>query len=354
MAERLLMRGNEALCEGAIIAGCRYYFGYPITPQNAVPAYMSWRMPEVGGVFLQAESEIASINMVWGASLAGKRVMTSSSSPGISLMQEGISYLAAAQLPAVIVNMVRGGPGLGNIALAQSDYFQAVKGGGHGDYRTIVLAPATVQELTLLMIDAFDLADLYRNPVVVLGDAALGQITEALTLPKPSTRPMPPKDWVVDGCRGRDPRKIMSLRLYPKKALEDLNLELKEKYDEIEKNEQRFEAYEIEDAEIILVAFGMSARIAKATLLRARNEGLKVGLIRPIVLWPFPTAIISSLAEESRVKAFVDVEMNLGQMVEDVRLAVNGRKPVTFYGRTAGMIPDEDELFERILEVGRS
>jgi 2-oxoglutarate ferredoxin oxidoreductase subunit alpha len=353
MAERLLMRGNEALCEGAIIAGCRYYFGYPITPQNEVPAYMSWRMPEVGGVFLQAESEIGSINMVWGASLAGKRAMTSSSSPGISLMQEGISYLAAAQLPAVIVNMVRGGPGLGNIALAQSDYFQAVKGGGHGDYRTIVFAPATVQELAQLMVDAFDLADLYRTPVVVLGDAALGQITEALTLPEPSTRPMPAKDWAVDGCKDREPRKIMSLRLSPQHALEELNLELKAKYDEIEKKEQRYEAYEIEDAEIILVAFGMASRIAKATLLRARKEGLKVGMIRPILLWPFPNAVISALAEEDRIKGFIDVEMNLGQMVEDVRLAVNGRKGVSFYGRTAGMLPDEDDLFQKILEVDR-
>jgi len=347
------MRGNEALCEGAIIAGCRYYFGYPITPQNEVPAYMSWRMPEVGGVFLQAESEIGSINMVWGASLAGKRVMTSSSSPGISLMQEGISYLAAAQLPSVIVNMVRGGPGLGNIAAAQSDYFQAVKGGGHGDYRTIVLAPATVEELTHLMVEAFDLADLYRTPVIVLGDAALGQITEALTLPEPSTRRLPEKDWILDGCKGREPRTIMSLRLYPQRALEELNMELKKKYDEIEKKEQRYESYELDDAEIVLVSFGMASRIAKASLLRAREEGMKIGLIRPITLWPFPSDIISTLAQKERVRGFIDVEMNLGQMVEDVRLAVNGRKDVAFYGRTAGMIPEEDELFQKIVEVDR-
>jgi 2-oxoglutarate ferredoxin oxidoreductase subunit alpha len=348
------MRGNEALCEGAIIAGCRYYFGYPITPQNEVPAYMSWRMPEVGGVFLQAESEIGSINMVWGASLAGKRVMTSSSSPGISLMQEGISYLAAAELPAVIVNMVRGGPGLGNIAGAQSDYFQSVRGGGHGDYRTIVLAPATVHELTHMMIDAFDLADLYRTPVIVLGDGALGQMTEALTLPTPSTRKLPKKDWILDGCRGRGPRKIMSLRLSPQGALEKLNLGLKKKYEEIERKEQRYEAYEIDDAEIIVVSFGMASRIAKASILRAREEGIRVGLIRPTTLWPFPVDIIGELSREKRIKGFIDVEMNLGQMVEDVRLAVNGRSEVTFYGRTAGMLPDEEVLLQHIVAMDRS
>jgi 2-oxoglutarate ferredoxin oxidoreductase subunit alpha len=345
------MRGNEALCEGAIIAGCRYYFGYPITPQNEVPAYMSMRMPEVGGVFLQAESEIGSINMVWGASLAGKRVMTSSSSPGISLMQEGISYLAAAQLPAVIVNMVRGGPGLGNIAPAQSDYFQAVKGGGHGDYRTIVLAPATVHELTHLMVDAFDLADLHRTPVIVLGDGALGQMTEALTLPEPSGRKLPEKEWVLDGCAGREPRKIMSLRLSPQGALEELNLELQKKYDRIEREEQRYESIAIDDAEIVLVAFGMASRIAKASIMRAREEGIRVGLIRPITLWPFPTAVIDEMSRHRRVKGFIDVEMNLGQMIEDVRLSVNGRKTVAFYGRTAGMLPDEEELYRKILEV---
>lgn len=351
MSERILMRGNEALCEGAIIAGCRYYFGYPITPQNEVPAYMSMRMPEVGGVFLQAESEIGSINMVWGASLAGKRVMTSSSSPGISLMQEGISYLAAAELPAVIVNMVRGGPGLGNIAPAQSDYFQAVKGGGHGDYRTIVLAPATVQEIAHMMIDAFDLADIYRTPVVVLGDGALGQMTEALTLPEPSKRKMPKKDYVLDGCRGREPRMIKSLRLSPQGALEELNLRLKKKYAAIEEKEPRYEAYEIDDAEIVIVSFGMASRIARVSAMSAREQGIKVGLVRPITLWPFPGRILSDLAAESRLKGFIVVEMNMGQMVEDVRLVVNGKKEVTFYGRTAGMLPDEDVLLQKIVEV---
>lgn len=351
MSERLLMRGNEALCEGAIIAGCRYYFGYPITPQNEVPAYMAMRMPEVGGVFLQAESEIGSINMVWGASLAGKRVMTSSSSPGISLMQEGISYLAAGELPAVIVNMMRGGPGLGNIAPAQSDYFQSVKGGGHGDYRTIVLAPASVEELAHLMIDAFDLADLYRTPVIMLGDGALGQMTEALTLPEPSERKLPPKDYILDGCKGRKERTIKSLRLSPQGALEELNLKLKAKYDEITEKEQRYETYEIEDAEIIIVSFGMASRIARVCVMQAREKGIKVGLLRPIALWPFPEGYISELASRDNVKGFIDVEMNLGQMIEDVRLAVNGRKEVFFYGRTAGMLPEEDELLQKIVEV---
>jgi 2-oxoglutarate ferredoxin oxidoreductase subunit alpha len=277
--------------------------------------------------------------------------MTSSSSPGISLMQEGISYLAAAQLPAVVVNMVRGGPGLGNIAPAQSDYFQSVKGGGHGDYRTIVLAPATVHELTHLMIDAFDLADLYRIPVIVLGDGALGQMTEALTLPKPSNRKIPEKNYILDGCKGRKERTIKSLRLSPQGALEELNLKLQAKHEKIQKKEQRYEAYKIDDAEIIIVSFGMASRIARVCVTLARNRGIKVGLLRPITLWPFPEDIISELATMDRVKCFLDVEMNLGQMVEDVRLAVNGKKEVFFYGRTAGMLPDEDELLQKIREV---
>ena len=351
MGKRLLMRGNEALCEGAIIAGCRHYFGYPITPQNEIPAYMSQRMPEVGGCFLQAESEIASINMMWGASCAGKRAMTSSSSPGISLMQEGISYMAGAELPAVIVNMVRGGPGLGNIAPAQSDYFQATRGGGHGDYFIIVLAPSTVEELTHIMIDAFDLADIYRTPVLVLGDGVLGQIAEPLVLPEPSIRVLPEKDWILDGAKNRDARKIISLRLSPPKALEEHNWKLKKKYDEIQKKEIRYEEYLTDDAEIIIVSFGTSARVCKASIQTAREKGIKAGLIRPITLWPYPAEIISGLAKQSRVKAFIDVEMNMGQMIQDVELAVKGEKEVYFYGRTAGMLPDESELFDKITEV---
>jgi 2-oxoglutarate ferredoxin oxidoreductase subunit alpha len=353
MGERVLMRGNEALCEGAIIAGCRYYFGYPITPQNEVPAYMSMRMPQVDGVFLQAESEIASINMVWGASAAGKRVMTSSSSPGISLMQEGISYLSGAELPAVVVNVVRGGPGLGNIAPAQSDYFQSTRGGGHGDYRTIALAPATVQELTWLMVDAFDLADLYRNPVVVQADGVLGQMSEPLVLPEPSGREIPSKDYILDGAEGRAQRKLMSLRLNPEGALEELNLKLRQKYDRIEGAEVRYDTAKLEDAEHVIVAYGTSSRVARASMKRAREKGVKVGLVRPITLWPFPADVIRGLSAEPRVRSFITVEMSMGQMIEDVRLAVEGRKPVHFYGRTAGVLPEEDELLDTIVEVSR-
>jgi 2-oxoglutarate ferredoxin oxidoreductase subunit alpha len=353
MDKRILMRGNEALCEGAIIAGCRFYFGYPITPQNEVPAYMARRLPEVGGCFLQAESEIASINMIWGASCAGKRAMTSSSSPGISLMQEGMSYLAGAELPAVIVNMVRGGPGLGNIGPSQADYFQSTRGGGHGDYHIIVLAPATVQELTNIMIDAFDLADIYRTPVLVFGDGILGQMTEPLVLPEPSNRVIPKKDYILVGAKDRDPRIVMSLRLSPPKALEEHNLKLQKKCKEIEKNEVRFEAYMTDDAELIIVSFGTSSRVCKSSIQRVREKGMSVGMIRPITLWPFPADIIKELAGNARVRAFLDVEMNLGQMIEDVQLAVNGLKPVYFYGRTAGMLPDEDELVAKIMEVYR-
>jgi len=351
MGERILMRGNEALCEGAIIAGCKYYFGYPITPQNEIPAYMANRLPEVGGVFLQAESEIASINMIWGAGCAGKRAMTSSSSPGISLMQEGISYLAGAELPAVIVNMVRGGPGLGNIAPAQSDYFQSTRGGGHGDYYVIVLAPATVEELTHMMVDAFDLADIYRTPVIVLGDGVLGQMTEPLVLPEPSTRVIPEKDYILDGAKNRKPRTIKSLRLAPQQALEDHNMELKEKYEEIMKKEVRYEGYMIDDAEIIVVSFGTSSRVCKSSIQMVRENGIKVGMIRPVTLWPFPSEIISDLAKNTGVRAFLDVEMNYGQMIEDVKLSVNGEKEVHFYGRTGGMLPDENELYNKIMEV---
>ena len=348
---RVLMRGNEAMCEGAIIAGCRLYFGYPITPQNEVPAYMSARMPEVGGVFLQAESELAAINMVWGASCAGKRVMTSSSSPGISLMQEGISYLAGAELPAVIVNVMRGGPGLGNIAPSQSDYFQATRGGGHGDYFCPVLAPSSVEEMAHFMIDAFDIADIYRTPVIVLTDGVLGQMTEPLVLPEPSKRELPPKDWILDGADGRPARKIMSLRLNPQPALEEHNLHLKKKYEEMRKNEVRYDTFMIDDAEVVLVAFGLCSRIAKAAIKMARDEGIPAGLVRPISLWPFPEKIISELSTLDRIRCFLDVEMNFGQMIQDVKLAVNGRKDVHFYGRTGGMIPEETEVFRMIKEV---
>jgi 2-oxoglutarate ferredoxin oxidoreductase subunit alpha len=328
MGDKVLMRGNEALCEGAIIAGCRFYFGYPITPQNEVPAYMAWRLPEVNGCFLQAESELSAINMVWG-----------------------ISYLAGAELPAVIVNIMRGGPGLGSIGPSQSDYFQATRGGGHGDYRTIVLAPQSVQEIADIMIDAFDLADIYRNPVIVLGDGVIGQMTEPLVLPKPSTRTLSEKDWILDGADGRDARVVMSLRLSPPGALETHNLHLQEKFERMEKTEVRYEEYELSDAELVIVAFGTSARVARACVQKARGLGMKVGLLRPVTLWPFCADAVNTLAAEKRVKAFLTVEMNLGQMLEDVRLAVEGRKEIFFYGRTGGTVPDEDELFGKIAEV---
>lgn len=348
MAKKL-MKGNEALGEGAIQAGCRFYAGYPITPQNELIAYMAKRMSQVGGVFIQSESELAAVSMLYGASLAGARAMTSSSSPGISLMQEGISYLAGAELPCVIVNIQRGGPGLGNISGAQGDYFQATRGGGHGDYRTLVLAPHSVREMFHLGREAFDLADRYRNPVVILGDGVLGQMMEPVEMKneKLKIKNLPKKDWILDGCQGREPRSIKSLRL-GEGSLEKHNEELAEKYQEMEK-EIRYEALNLEDAQVILVAFGTPARICKEAMHRARKEGLKVGLIRPITLFPFPKEIISKNA--SRIKGCLTVEMNLGQMVEDVRSAVSGRCPVHFYGRPAGGLPEVEVVIKRIKEI---
>ena len=347
------MCGNEVIGEAAIQAGCRYYFGYPITPQNELIAYMSKRLPEAGGVFLQSESELAAINMVFGASAAGGRAMTSSSSPGVSLMQEGISYLAAAQLPAVIVNIVRGGPGLGNIAPAQSDYFQSTRGGGHGDYRTIVLAPSTVQELADLTPLAFDLADKYRSTVIILGDGILGQMMEPVEIKSKIIRrggqkSKSKKPWALTGAKGRPRNLIRSLYL-GEGVLEKHNQLLQKKYEEISKKEVRHEAISVEDAELILVAYGTSARISGAALREARKEGLKVGMLRPITLWPFPSQVISEAAD--RVKAFLTVEMSCGQMVEDVRLAVGGRCPVHFYGRTGGEVPTAEEILKEIKKL---
>lgn len=344
---KILMKGNIALCEGAIAADCKAYFGYPITPQNEVPAHMSKRMVELGRVFLQAESEVAAINMVLGASVTGKRSMTSSSSPGISLKQEGISYLAGCELPSVIVNVQRGGPGLGNISGAQSDYFQSVKGGGHGDYHLIVLAPHSVQEMYDFTYQAFDLADKYRNPVMILSDGIIGQMMEPMELTKFQPVNNYKKDWVLDGCAGREPRSIRSLYM-DEGALEKHNWDLKKKYDSILQNEVRFETINTEDADIILVAFGISARIAKAAARQARIQGLKVGCIRPITLWPFPEKIISDIAASSSKKKFLVLEMNLGQMVEDVRLAVNGRCPVEFLGNPGGGIITAKDVLTKL------
>jgi 2-oxoglutarate ferredoxin oxidoreductase subunit alpha len=347
----ILMKGNEAIAEAAIIAGCRYYFGYPITPQNELPAYMSLRMPKVGGTFLQAESEVAAINMVFGAAAAGARVMTSSSSPGVSLKMEGISYMAGAELPAVVVNMMRGGPGLGNIAGAQGDYFQAVKGGGHGDYHSIVLAPSTVQELADLTVKAFDLADRYRIVVILLGDGFIGQMSEPISLPKPSGLVFDKSGWALTGAKGRDTHHIVSLRLNPEDALEKLNIRLQAKYRDIEGKETLFEESEIGGAEFLLVGFGLSARICRSAVSALRKTGIKAGFFRPITLWPFPRAEIAAAAAGK--KKVLVVEMNAGQMVEDVRLAVGGAAPVDFYGTMGGITPQVDAIVERIKTYAR-
>jgi 2-oxoglutarate ferredoxin oxidoreductase subunit alpha len=325
------------VAESAVRAGCRFYFGYPITPQNEIPEYMSERLSKIeGGTFIQAESEVASIHMVIGASMAGGRAMTSSSGPGISLKQEGISFLSALELPAVIVNMTRGGPGLGNIAPAQSDYFQATRGGGHGDYRNIVLGPSSCQELANLTYEAFELADRYRTPVIMLGDGMLGQMMEPVELPPEiQLKKLPHKDWTLTGAKGRPSRFIRSLILDTTEE-EEHNWKLMRKYEKITKEELRWETFFTDDAKMIVVAFGIAARIAKGAIKRAREEGLKVGLFRPISLWPFPSKAIKDLTK--RTKHFFVFEMNMGQMVEDVKLALEGSGEVHFYGRPGGVV----------------
>lgn len=350
---RVLITGNEAMAQGAIDAGCQLYAGYPITPQNEFIAYMARRMPELGRVFIQAESELAAINMVFGASASGARAMTSSSSPGISLKQEGISYLAGAQLPAVIVNVMRGGPGLGNISPAQSDYFQATRGGGHGDYHCIVLAPHTISESYDYMFKAFDLADKYRTAVIVLSDGMLGQMMEPLEI-RNSCLPGRQakfeirnyrKPWALTGCKGRKPNIIRSLYL-AEGALEKLNLILQKKYKAIQEKEQRYEGLFLDDAKIILVAYGTMARITKNVVKRLRDKGRKIGFIRPITLWPFPKKAFAG--KPSSHRRYLVVEMSYGQMWEDVLLAVNGKFPVEFLGRAGGAIPSEEEIIKKI------
>jgi 2-oxoglutarate/2-oxoacid ferredoxin oxidoreductase subunit alpha len=350
---KVLITGNEALAEAAVRAGCRSYFGYPITPQNEIPEYMSRRLPELGGTFIQAESEIAAINMVYGAAAVGERAMTSSSSPGISLMQEALSFMAASELPAVIVNMQRGGPGLGNISPSQADYFQAVKGGGHGDYKLLVYAPSTIQEIVDLTVRAFDKADEYRNPVMILGDGVLGQMMEPVELPQIAPM-LVDKPWALTGAKGGPGKTIRSLFMLPgeDEALEQRNYLLKAKYDRMGEREVLCETVLTDDAEIVLVAFGTSARIAKSAVAMAREEGIKAGLVRPITLFPFPEKIISEIAEQ--VPRILVVEMNLGQMVEDVRLAVNGRAPVTFYGRPGGAILVVEDILCAVRNCMRS
>lgn len=347
---KILMKGNEAFGEGAVRAGCRFFFGYPITPQSELPHYLAKRLPEVGGLYLQAESEVAAINMVYGAAAAGARVMTSSSSPGISLMQEGISYIACSELPCVVVNIMRGGPGLGNIAPSQADYFQAVKGGGHGDYKMPVFAPASVQEIIDLVELAFNLADKYRSPVMVVGDGILGQMMEPVDLGPEPEIVLPSKPWAVTGTAGRNSRNIINSLYIEPERLEEVNLRLQAKYRQMERDEKRWEEYKTEDAAVVLVAFGVVARIAKAVVDRMRGNGKPVGLIRPITLFPFPDIALGKIAS-GPAKSFLVVEMNAGQMVEDVKLAVCGKRPVHFYGRTGGMLTTVAEIENQVEEV---
>jgi 2-oxoglutarate/2-oxoacid ferredoxin oxidoreductase subunit alpha len=349
MAKKL-MKGCEAIGEAAIKAGCRLFFGYPITPQNEIPEYMSARLPQVGGTFVQAESEVAASNMLYGAAGAGCRVMTSSSSPGISLMMEAVSYMAGSELPVVIVNIMRGGPGLGGILPSQSDYFQATKGGGHGDYRCLVLAPASVQEAADLMHEAFDLADKYRNPVFMLGDGLIGQMMEPVEF-KTEIDPasLPPKPWATTGCKGRNPNIINSLYLAAEE-LEEHNWHLQRKYAEITKNEKRFETYNTEGGcDVLVVAYGTVARIARTAIDEMKGGPVKVGLFRPITLWPYPTEALWETAQNAG--KVLTCELSCGQMVEDVRYAMMGRKTVAFYGRTGGVVMGPDEVIAQVNQL---
>ena len=345
MAERVLMKGNEAIAEAAIRAGCRHYFGYPITPQTEIAAYMAKKMPKIGGVFLQAESEVASINMVYGAAAAGMRVMTSSSSPGISLKAEGLSYIAGSDVPALVVNVQRGGPGLGGIQPSQSDYFQATKGGGHGDYRMIVLAPASVQEMASLTIKGFNLADKYLMTAMILADGTIGQMMEPISFEDAQIETYE-KPWALTGTNGERKHNIVNSLYLKPDELEVKNFERYERYKTVEEKEAMWEDYMMEDAEYCVVAFGIASRVAKNAVVAARAEGIKVGLIRPITLWPFPTKPLAAAAE--KVKSFVSVELNMGQMIEDIRLATGCKKPVSLCNRCGGMIPSPDEVLAAI------
>ncbi len=351
MSEKVLMKGNEAIAEAAIQAGCHHYFGYPITPQTEVAAYMAKRMPKIGGTFLQAESEVSAINMVIGVASTGKRVMTSSSSPGVSLKAEGISYLAGCDLPAVVVNVQRGGPGLGGIQPSQSDYFQSTKGGGHGDYRNIVLAPASVQEMASLTVKAFDLADKYSMVSMILADGTMGQMMEPVSLDVGEVKTYE-KPWALTGTKcEREHNIVNSLYLKPEE-LEIKNFERYEKYKSIEENEVMYEEYLMDDAEVCVVAFGITSRVAKNAINEARANGVKVGMIRPITLWPFPKKVLAEAAE--KCKAFICVEMNMGQMIEDVELAIRCKKPVYLCNRVGGMIPSPEEVLAKINEVNEN
>ena len=354
MAKKL-MKGCEAVAEAAIQAGCHYFFGYPITPQNDIPEYMAARLPKVGGCFLQAESEVAAINMVYGAAASGARCMTSSSSPGISLKQEGMTYLAGAELPCVVVNMVRGGPGLGSIQPSQGDYFQATRGGGHGDYHPIVLAPSSVQEAVDLMHDAFDLADIYRTPTMILADGIIGQMMEPVEFHEHESRELPAKDWAATGWSpaSNRPRAIVNSLYIEVDELQELNDRLQARYQIIREKETRAELYNTEGAELIICAYGTVARICKSAIGLLEKKGYKVGLFRPITVWPFPEKELAGVMAQPSVKKAVTVEISAGQMVEDVKLAVNGTKPVEFFGKPGSYTPTAEEIAEYIIKSAR-
>ena len=351
MSEKVLMKGNEAMAEAAIMAGCKHYFGYPITPQTEVAAYMSKRLPKVdGGVFLQAESEVAAINMVIGVASTGKRVMTSSSSPGISLKSEGLSYLAGCDLPALVINVQRGGPGLGGIQPSQSDYFQATRGGGHGDYHMLVLAPDSVQEMVNLTFKGFDLAEKYRMPAMILADGTMGQMMEPVSLDMGEVTKYE-KPWALTGTKcEREPNIVNSLYIDPAE-LEKINIERYERYKLVEENEVMYEEYLMDDADICIVAFGVAARVSKNAIDEARKNGIKVGMIRPITLWPFPKDVLNKAAD--KVKAFVSVELSMGQMIEDVKLSIGCKKPVLLCNRVGGMITTTDDVLKSIEEAAK-
>lgn len=346
---KVLMKGNEAIGAAAIKAGCKYFFGYPITPQSELPEYMARELPKIGGVFLQAESEVAAINMIYGAAGTGVRVMTSSSSPGISLKQEGITYLAGAELPCVIVNIMRGGPGLGSIQPSQTDYFQATRGGGNGDYRLVVLAPANLQELVDLIIEGFDIADQYRNPVMILGDGMIGQMMEPVEFREVKKRDLPEKTWATTGTKGKRKPNIINSLYLEAEELEKHNQKLQAKYKEIRENEVKVESYNIEDADVVIAAYGTISRIAKTAISQLEKEGYKVGLIRPITLWPYPYDEFEKIND--KCKGILTVEMNTGQMVDDVKIAVKGKFPVYFHGRTGGMVPTPDEIIDKVKKI---
>lgn len=345
---KTLMKGNEALAAAAIAAGVKHFFGYPITPQSEVPEYFARELPKVGGVYLQAESEVAAINMIYGAAGAGARVMTSSSSPGIALMQEGISYIAGAELPCLLIDMMRSGPGLGGIQPSQTDYYIATRGGGNGDYRLISYAPANLQEMCDLIMESFDIADKYRNPVMIIGDGMLGQMMEPVDI-QPKEQQNAEKDWATTGTEGKRPPNIINSLYLDVESLEEHNKHLQAKYREVEKNEVRYETVDVEDADIVLVAYGTISRICKSAMQALTEEGYKVGLIRPISIWPYPFKAFDEIG--ANCKDILVVEMNAGQMVDDVKIASNGRWPVHFYGRQGGAIPATQEVVDKVKEI---